>query len=212
MTDSTKATRATVQIGAGEVDGFRLSDGTYRINLSQTGEMVGKTAQGVSNFLKSKTLKRLLGEDGGISNFLDDQAVNALASEGYTPDIFTVDIGPGGTQGQTRIRGLPLEMVSLYWIWEAYRGNKQAVILVMSLAIESLERRFDSAFGVQRTEDEYNQVLVNRVRELETSMTRLGEAMAEPDIRSEEIERLRQQIRDMGGEPFEEVESREDLI
>ena len=68
MTESVRATRAIVQIGSLTVDGFMLPDGSYRMSLTQAGECVGKTAQGISNFLNSKTLKRLLGEIRGISN------------------------------------------------------------------------------------------------------------------------------------------------
>ena len=68
MTESVRATRAIVQIGSLTVDGFMLPDGSYRMYLTQADECVGKTAQGISNFLNSKTLKRLLGEIRGISN------------------------------------------------------------------------------------------------------------------------------------------------
>jgi hypothetical protein len=125
MTKSVRAVRAAVQIGSLTVDGFMLPDGSYRMSLTQAGECVGKTAQGISNFLNSKTLKRLLGETGGISNFLPEGAVEELSDDAYTPDIFVVDIGESVGQGQTRIRGLPLEIVSLYWQWESFRGNKE---------------------------------------------------------------------------------------
>ena len=68
MAESVRAVRASVQIGSLIVDGFMLPDGSYRMSLTQADECVGKTAQGISNFLNSKTLKRLLGEIRGISN------------------------------------------------------------------------------------------------------------------------------------------------
>lgn len=186
MTESIKATRASVQIGALEVDGFMLPDESYRMSLTQAAECVEKTAQGISNFLKSKTLKRLLAEAGGISNFLKSATVEALSDDTYTPDQFLVDIGDEGSQGQTRIRGVHLEIVSLYWHWESYRGNKRAFILVTGLATETLERRFDIAFGVTRTEQEWNERLIQRNQQLERALAELGEAFAiEDDIRRE---------------------------
>lgn len=110
MTESIRATRASVQIGSLEVDGFMLPDGSYRMSLTQAAECVEKTAQGISNFLKSKTLKRLLGEAEGISNFWQSTAVDALSGDTYNPELFLVDIGDTGSQGQTRIRGVHLEV------------------------------------------------------------------------------------------------------
>lgn len=186
MTESIKATRASVQIGALEVDGFMLPDGSYRMSLSQAAECVEKTAQGISNFLKSKTLKRLLAEAGGISNFLQSATVEALVIDTYTPDQFLVDIGDEGSQGQTRIRGVQIEIVSLYWHWESFRGNKRAFILVTGLLTETLERRFDVAFGVTRTEQEWNERLIQRNQQLERALAELGEAFTiEDDIRRE---------------------------
>lgn len=186
MTESIKASRASVQIGALEVDGFMLPDGSYRMSLTQAALSVEKTAQGISNFLKSKTLKRLLAEAGGISNFLKSTTVEALVIDTYTPDQFFVDIGDEGSQGQTRIRGVHLEIVSLYWHWESFRGNKRAFILVTGLATETLERRFDVAFGVSRTEQEWNERLIQRNQQLERALAELGEAFTiEDDIRRE---------------------------
>lgn len=199
MTEAIKATRASVELGHLEIDGFMLPDGSYRMSLTQAGECVGKPAQGVSNFLSSKTLKRLLGEAGGISNFLPEGAVEALSDDAYIPDFFVVDIGHGGGQGQTRIRGLPLEIVSLYWQWESFRGNKQAFILSTALVIESLERRFDNAFDIARTELERNELLSQRVQELERDISEAFWVDDEIRMERDHYERL---LRENGIEPW----------
>ena len=54
-----------------------LPDGSYRMSLTQAALSVEKTAQGISNFLKSKTLKRLLAEAGGTFDFLPEDTVSA---------------------------------------------------------------------------------------------------------------------------------------
>ena len=197
MTESVKATRASVQLGYLEIDGFMLPDGSYRMSLTQAGECVSKPAQGVSNFLNSKTLKRLLGETGGVSNFLPEGAVEVLSGEAYIPDIFVVDIEDGG--GQTRIRGLPLEVVSLYWQWESFRGNKQAFILSTALVIESLERRFDNAFEVVRSEIERNLALTERVRRLERDISEAFWVDDEIRMERDHYERL---LRENGIDPW----------
>lgn len=65
-------------------------------------------------------------------------------------------------RGGSRIRALPLEVIGAYWLWQAARGNKQALSLVMALLTETLERRFDEAFGITRTELDRNQLLSQR--------------------------------------------------
>ena len=202
MTKSIRATRANVQIGSLEVDGFMLADGSYRMSLTQAAECVEKPAQGISNFLKSKTLKRLLGEAGGISNFLQSMAVDALSEDTYNPEQFLVDIGDEGSQGQTRIRGVHLEIVSLYWHWESFRGNKRAFILATGLSVESLERRFDDAFGVSRTETERNERLTQRNQQLERALTELGEAFALDDQIRRERDYFERLLRENGIDPW----------
>jgi hypothetical protein len=101
-------------------------------------------------------------------------------------------------------------VVTAYWVYECSKGNERAVLLVMALAIESLERRFNDAFGVNLTEAEYNRRLSERLQKAESDLTRLGEAYAEPDILREQVTHLEQQIRDMGGEPCWQMPSIEE--
>jgi hypothetical protein len=171
MTESIKATRASVQIGALEVDGFMLPDGSYRMSQTQAAEAVGLSRRNVSDFLRSNAIKALLGE-------------------GYTGTILEreeIEIEPEpGKRGQSRFMAMPLEIVSAYWQWQSHRGNKKALALCIALMTETLERRFDTAFGVTRTEQERNERLQERLQQLETELNRLGEAFAMDDqIRAE---------------------------
>jgi hypothetical protein len=56
----------------------------------------------------------------------------------------------------------------------------------MALIIESLERRFDDAFGVVITEQERNRRLSQRNSQLESDLAKLGEGFAiDDEIRRE---------------------------
>jgi hypothetical protein len=166
MTDSSKATRALVQIGPFSVNGFMLPDGSYRMSQTQAAECVGLTERNAREFLQSKALKSLLGE-------------------AYTPAISDIEPDADQLRGGSRIRALPLEVVSAYWLWQSFRGNKQALALCMALLTETLERRFDAAFGVVRSEDERNDQLSRQIQTLERDLAKLGEAYASDDeIRS----------------------------
>jgi hypothetical protein len=142
---------------------------TARIGRSpiQAAECVGKPARSTFDFLRSKALKRLLSETGGTFDFLNEDTVTAISTDAHTVEQFFVDLEVEGNHGQTRIKGVPLEIVILYWHWESFRGNKQAFFLVTGLATKNLEGRFDAAFGVTRTETERNELLSRRVQELE---------------------------------------------
>ncbi len=154
MTES-KAIRAAVTIGAMTVDGFMLPDGSYRMSQTQAAASVGLSRQNASDFLRSNTVKALLGES-------------------YTGPILEreeIEIEPeAGQRGQSRFITMPLEVVSVYWLWQSHRGNKKALALCVALMTETLERRFDSAFGVARTEQERDGRLDRHIRQLEADL------------------------------------------
>lgn len=153
-----------VKIGTLEVDGFRLPDGSYRISQVQVAQAVDKPPVNALRFLESKTLKSLLGE----------------GYKDYTPE--QIEIEPEQSRpGQSQFNALPLEVATAYWVNPCFQGNKQALALVMALATETLERRFDTAFGVTPTEQEQDERLSARIQQPETDLNRLGEARALPD-------------------------------
>jgi hypothetical protein len=199
MSESVKAVRASVQIGSLTVDGFMLPDGSYRMSQTQAAECVGKPARSTFDFLKSKALKRLLSEAGSAFDFLSDSTVTAISADAYPLEQFSVDIGIEGYQGQTRIKGVPLGIVILYWHWESFRGNKQAFFLVTGLATETLERRFDAAFGVTRTESERDELLSQRIQELEADFEKAFWVDDEARIERDHYARL---LREHGIDPW----------
>lgn len=181
-----KAKRAIIRIGSLEVEGFQMPDGSYRMSQSSAAAAVGLGRQNVSGFLQSNALKRLLGE-------------------GYTGQVFEVEVeGTEQPRGQTRINALPLEIVNAYWHWQSHRGNKAALHLCMALSGETLDRRFDTAFGVERSESERNRLLATRLEQSEQQLALLSDAYAEPDLLKEENQRLREQIQQMGGTPWKD--------
>ncbi|MEL6383825.1 MAG: hypothetical protein AAFQ89_15495 [Cyanobacteria bacterium J06626_18] len=179
-----RAKRSVVAIGELEIEGFQMPDGSYRMSQTQAAEIVGLSERNARDFLRSSAIKRLLGE-------------------GYTPAITEVEIDASEqSRGQSRINALPLEIVTAYWVWQCFRGNKQAIALVMALATEALDRRFDAAFGVTRSEAEYDERFSDRVGRLQRDLATLSEAYAEPDLLREENDRLRDQLRQNGIEPW----------
>jgi hypothetical protein len=180
----TKATRTMIPIASLQVEGFMLPDGSYVMSQTQAAAIVGLGVQNASDFLRSKALKSLLGE-------------------GYTAQ--TSEIEPDSDQGRGggRIVALPLEIVGAYWTWQSHRGNKKALALTIALITETLERRFDAAFQVDRTETERNDRLTQRLQTLERDLAALGDAYAWPDLQRDHIAALEAQIKALGAEPWQ---------
>jgi hypothetical protein len=93
-------------------------------------------------------------------------------------------------------------VVTAYWFQQASQGNQQAISLVWALLTESLERRFDVAFGVTRTERERNERLTDRIQQLERDLTKLGEAFALNDQIRQERDYFERLLRENGIDPW----------
>ncbi|MEE3719464.1 hypothetical protein V2H45_22220 [Tumidithrix elongata RA019] len=184
MTDSIKATRAIVQIGALAVDGFMLPDGDYRMSQAQAAGAIDEPPVYALRFLASNDSKAILGK-----GYTD-----------YTPESVEVQ-NDGSGRGQTRINALPLELVAAYWLYRSHKGNKKAFALCWAILTESLERRFDNAFGVTRTEQEREDLLSGRVSQLQSDLERLGEAYALDDVARQERDRYYAQLLQHGITP-----------
>jgi hypothetical protein len=185
MSESTKATRATVAIGALTVDAFMLPNGSYRMSQAGAAVAISDSPVYALRFLKTNDSKLLLGE-----GFTD-----------YTPDVIEVESEPN-VRGQTRINALPLEIVAAYWMYRAFKGNKTAFILSGALLTESLERRFDDAFGIIRTELERNDRLSDRINQLESDFIKLGQGFALDDEIRRERDYFESLLKQNGIEPY----------
>ena len=111
---------------------FQMPDGEYRLSQTQVAESVCKDESSFRDFLKSKSPE-------------------ALPYKG----LRSVKIGIVGNN--TKIAPVPIEMAAAYWTKEAIAKNIVAIRLLGACAIESIERRADKAFGVKRSEEEYNE-------------------------------------------------------
>ena len=183
---SDKAKRTTVEIGSSSVEGFQMPDGSYRMSQAGAATTINESPVYALRFLALRDSKALLGE----------------AFTDYTPEQIEVETSPG-ERGQTRINALPLQVVAAYWLYRSFKGNKVAFTLTWALLQESLERRFDAAFGVERSEGDRNALLSQRLQQTEAALAAAADALAEPDLRTEREARLEQQLRDAGLEPWQ---------
>lgn len=130
-----KARRATIELGDRILQVFQLADGEYGLSQTQVGKLPGKDENYVRKFLGSKSLE-------------------ALPYKDYTPVKLPVE------GERTRINLISIDLAIAFWTKEATAGNAEAARLLGACAVESIERRADKAFGIERTETERNQRLV----------------------------------------------------
>lgn len=131
-----KAERKTIVVGVIELEVFMMPDGTYRLSHSQVTRIVNKPPKRMVELSQSERGKNLAVyiEKNGLAKF---PVENAKPS-----NLVTVDAA---------VEFWSLEKVD------------EGLALVKALAIESLERRADAAFGKSRTEEERNARLALRM-------------------------------------------------
>ncbi len=70
-------------------------------------------------------------------------------------------------EGKERIiRSIPVPLAISYWQYRSKNRNKKADAIVYACMRESIERRADSAFKVQRTESDYNKIFSQNYEEI----------------------------------------------
>ena len=141
----TKAKKATFKLGSLVLDGYQLPDGSYRMSQTQVCSVIGKADNSVLQFLAGKS----------------PQALPHKGSQSYKLEAEGV---------QNYISGVTLEIASAYWFYWALKGDALAQALAQACLEEALERRLDSAFNVERTEQDYNDRLELRI---ESSIKRI---------------------------------------
>jgi hypothetical protein len=194
----TKAKRQTIALGDIPLDVFQLPDGAYVMSQTQVAEAVDLDEIYIRRFLSSKWLKALPGKDHSSDDF------EQVEYEGRGKPI----------------RAIPLETAALFWVYQVWQKNRQAIALVVATVRETLTRRADAAFGITRSEAEYEAATaemmkllgrVARERNLllesyeidDDARAIVSDMQAMLDERDRENARLREKIRELGGDRHE---------
>ncbi len=177
------AERRQIIIGSIICDGFQTEDGQYWMSLSQSTLIVKKKANSISDFASSKHLKSLFNK--GLVNSENYKIIEDVKVEGINRGVSLAS----------------LSLVNHYWHNQSHKGNEEAYLLALALSQESLERRFDSAFGITRTEAEYNELLAERSQMADRILTLESEQA--------DLERLARTMMENCDRLFEELQASE---
>lgn len=148
MSETVRAKRAEIELGDFTLEVFQLPNGDYRLSQSQVAEIVEKDETLVRRFSTSKSPE-------------------ALPYKGLTLGYFDVE------DERTRVKGVPIDLAVAFWTKEAVAKNAVAARLLGACAIESLEKRADKAFGIHRTDADYNDRLKRNFEDLKLIVSEL---------------------------------------
>lgn len=140
MTNSTKkAERAIVSIGDEiQINAYLLPNLIIKLAGRNVTDAIGMRAGSLSEIMGVKSLKALPHADLSLTS------IKADTGESFVP--------------------VSIEDAVNYWVVMASKGNQKAIALIGALAIESLERRVDRAFGIKRSEEERDERLKLRMK------------------------------------------------
>lgn len=142
MATTIKAQREKIDIAGIEIFGYLLPDNTYALSGRNVTDAIEVQHKSLVEKFRVKSLKSLPHNDSSLGE------VKAVTGEKFIP--------------------VSIEDAVEYWYLMSMDGNKRAAALLRALAIESIERRFDRAFGKVVTEQERDLKLAERYRRLQT--------------------------------------------
>lgn len=138
---TTKAVKASIDLGDLNLNVFKLEDGSYRLSQTQVAETVEK-------------------DEATFRRWLKLEKVKAMRCGGFNPDILKATVE--GSKGKANL--VTIDLAVGYWTKEAVNGNTKSALLLGACATESIERRADKQFGIERSEQERNERLKSRMQ------------------------------------------------
>lgn len=163
-----KAQKAVINFGGIELDVHQLPDGEYLLSRTQVSEAI--------------QVKRL-GRD--FTEFLSGKSPQALQCKSYNfPEILTEGAG-------RPIKGTGFKVALLYWSYHASKGNTKAQALLAAGTEETLTRLADNAFGVSKTQVQYQAQTNQSVKEFEIVLSVMQRLEQKIDSMENELKLLR---------------------
>lgn len=132
-----KAHKATINYGGIELEVYMMPDGSYQLSKTQVAQAIEKG-------------------DTSFRDFLDGKSPEALPYKDFTPAKVETDLG-------SRIQGIPIKVAIAYWTYWSSRGNIHARALLAAGTEESFNRRCDTVFNNEKSEDDYNKMTLENI-------------------------------------------------
>ena len=148
-TETMKVKEATVMIAGVEIHAYQLPDGSYRCSASQVLKAFSIDATNVARYIN------------GLSTIQNKVVTKLKVSR--SKDLSMIHRNSSYTTQSYLLTTLDLNQLLLNI---ALNGHPEAGALLVATATETWERRFDSAFGIKKTEVAYDATVANLYRRL----------------------------------------------
>jgi len=134
-----KAKRGLIYLGHIPLDVYQMPNGQYELYSKGVTDAVNK-------------------RHGSLPEFLGGSSLEALPHKGFKlADLEEIEVEGGSFP----IKPIPINIATAYWKYQYRRGNQLAGAIVDACLQESIERRADAIFNVNRTEEERQQRFSN---------------------------------------------------
>jgi len=143
-TPTKKAVKATIKLGDIPLDVYQLPDGSYQLYTESITDAIAQEKKDLLTFLKGKSEQAL--------PFKEYNLIHAPTVEVEGEEIY--------------IKPVPIRLATAYWFYRSIKGNKKAAAIVQACIAESIERRADKAFSIERTDTEYNKLFTETVEQI----------------------------------------------
>ncbi|NEO52486.1 MAG: hypothetical protein F6K54_05010 [Okeania sp. SIO3B5] len=140
----TKAVKATIYLGEIPLDVYQTNDGKYHLHIESVTSAIDEKNRDLERFIKGKSEFALDFKGSNLNSF------DKVRVEGDEVIIISI----------------PVPLATSYWHYRSKNRNKKADAIVQACMRESVERRADSAFKVQRTESDYNKIFAGNYEEV----------------------------------------------
>lgn len=167
---TSKARKALVDYCGVQLEGYQLPSGNYTLSRSQVAYAIGQ--------------KR---GNSSVIEFLNSKSPEALSCKELLVNETDLAIG----KGCLTIKATPIRIAILYWTYWASKGNLKAQALVAAGAEETITRLFDNAFGVVKTEQQYQTDSTQARKEFEVVLSVMQRLETKIDSMETELKLLR---------------------
>lgn len=175
-----KATRTTIKYGSIDLEVFMLPDGSYSLSQTQVGFAIEK-------------------HDKSLRQFLDGSSPEALPHKDFSRRQEDIEI-EGLSGAASSFKAVPLRIAIAYWTYWANKGNVLAQALLAAGTEETLTRLCDNAFGVAKTEQQYNSELAANIEnskmmlEMMSLLTQMNERLEQQERRFTAVEQEKEEL------------------
>lgn len=161
-----KAQKAIINFGGIQLEVYQLPKGDYKLSQTQIAGSIDKHAKRFAEWIEGKSPEALLCKDYAICEVCVESSPRS-------------------------IKAIDFKISMLYWSYWATKGNVKAQALLAAGTEETLTRLADKAFGVAKTEEQYQIQTNQSAKEFEIVLSVMQRLEQKIDSMENELKLLR---------------------